>query len=158
MVRQAHHPRKGPVGSEHRWRTNPNHQNSKSKTDHNVLFRRWLWQPDSNIKQKNKKLKDCCTIGERRQNVEQQTLNYEQWTMNQSPFSRFFSFSCWFSGLFVVYFAIYETTLGEHLNWPRPGNAGYAIVINDEAILAGRQAFGPRWFDNQVWSRIYWFL
>jgi hypothetical protein len=32
--------------------TNPNHRNSKFKTNPNVLFRRWLWQPDSNIKQK----------------------------------------------------------------------------------------------------------
>ena len=32
--------------------TNRNHQNSRFRTNHNVLFRRRLWQPDSNIKQK----------------------------------------------------------------------------------------------------------
>jgi hypothetical protein len=36
--------------------TNPNHQNSKFKTNHNVLFLRWLWQPYSNIKQKKQEL------------------------------------------------------------------------------------------------------
>jgi hypothetical protein len=36
--------------------TNPNHQNSKFKTNHNVLFRRRLWQPDSNIKQKKEEV------------------------------------------------------------------------------------------------------
>jgi hypothetical protein len=36
--------------------TNPNHGNSKFKTDHNVLFRRRLWQPDSNIKQKRQEV------------------------------------------------------------------------------------------------------
>jgi len=28
----------------------------KFKTNHNVLFRRWLWQPDSNIKQEKQKV------------------------------------------------------------------------------------------------------
>jgi len=32
--------------------TNSNDQNSKFKTNHNVLFRRRLWQPDSSIKEK----------------------------------------------------------------------------------------------------------
>jgi len=36
--------------------TNPNHQNSKFKTNHNVLFRWWLWQPDSSIKQKKQEV------------------------------------------------------------------------------------------------------
>jgi len=36
--------------------TNPNYRNSKFKTNHNVLFRRWLWQPDSNIKQKKQQV------------------------------------------------------------------------------------------------------
>jgi len=36
--------------------TNPNHQNSKFKTNHSVLFRRWLWEPDSNIKQKKQEV------------------------------------------------------------------------------------------------------
>jgi hypothetical protein len=46
--------------------TNPNHQNSKFKTNHNGLFRRWLWQQDSNIKQKKQEVERLyCGFGRR---------------------------------------------------------------------------------------------